>query len=513
MRIGEDSGIARAVRRSPLHAIRARRTDAVSRRARGGDRRVRACLLAGLATLLACTRDPAPELVIRNATVIDGTGRAPQPGRDVCIAAGTIVSLGSDCVAGRNATIIDATGLYLLPGFVDMHMHLLEHGRDATGALPARIDWPLVRRSLDLLIEHGVTTVRDPGSETEAAVTLRQMLARGEVRGPRVFTAGRMLNASSFSPEPFVIVRTADEVRGEIRWQKAAGVDVIKVYSGLTPALVSAAIDEAHALGLPVVGHLQRTTWTEAARMGIDQLTHGAPWTPDLLDEESRSGYVQNLFGRAYWLDRLDLASASMDTLIGELVRRGVTIDPTLIASHTKFFGDDTRWTDNVDNALVPPELVAGWKAGSFTKDWTPEQYRSAQHAWPKMLALTRLFHDRGVRLTVGTDAPTAWIVPGASLHDEMALLRDAGIPPLAILTMATSEGARALGRAEEFGTIEPDRRADLVLLTQDPLARIEHTRSIAAVFQGGRIACASPALRGVPAGAVGACRSLTSAR
>lgn len=463
-----------------------------------------------LASILPAFAPPGAHpqtLIVRNATVIDGTGRAPERS-DVCIAAGRIRSVAPGCALRGRVPVIDATDLYLTPGFVDMHVHLLEHGRDENGDIPPRIDWNLVRTILRLLLEHGVTTVRDPGSETEAAVTLRGMLEEGAVAGPRLLTAGRIINASPFDPEPFLPVRTAEDVRREIRWQKAAGVDFIKVYGSTPPDLTRVAVEEAHALGLPVIGHLQRTTWTDAVAMGIDYIAHGAPWTPDLLPEARRAGYPQTLHGRVYWLQNLDLAGTDVDRMIRGLVAKRVVVDPTLIAYHTKFFGNHARWLQNPHNALLPAAMITGWKAGSFTRDWTAEQYRSAQLAWPRMLALTKLLYDRGVGLTVGTDAPTAWVVPGASFHDELALLRDAGIPELAILGMATADGARAL-RRDDFGTIRSGRRADLVLLTKDPLVDIENTRSIAAVIQGGRIVCASMAAGRGPAEAappLGAC-------
>jgi cytosine/adenosine deaminase-related metal-dependent hydrolase len=457
-------------------------------------------LLLAILVIYGPRHGQAQELVLRDATVIDGTGRAPRRGVDLCIADGRIVSVTPKCSLSSSAAVIDASSLYLTPGFVDMHVHLMEHGRDEKGNIPPRLDWNLTRRSLRLLLEHGVTTVRDPGSETEAAVTLRGMLETGVVKGPRLMTAGRIINASPFNPEPFLPVHTADDVRREIRWQKAAGVDFIKVYSSMPPELTGVAIEEAHAQGLPVIGHLQRTTWTEAARMGIDHLAHGAPWTPDLLPDRSRAGYSQDMFGRVYWLNHLDLAAREVDALIHEIVVRGVAVDPTLIALHTKFFGNDSRWLQNRDNSLLPRELIAGWQAWSFTRDWTSEQYLAAQRAWPRMLALARLLFDRGVRLTVGTDTPTAWVVPGASFHDELTLLRDAGIPEHAIIRMATLDAARALRRDSDFGSIQPGQRADLVLLKEDPLANIQNTRSIAAVIQGGKVVCGSLLKRIMPA-------------
>ena len=222
--------------------------------------------------------------------------------------------------------------------------------------------------------------------------------------------------------------------------------------------------------------------------MGIDQIAHAASWEPGLLTEDVRSGYQQDMFGRVYWLENLDLEGEEVLRMLDALVRHDVVVDPTLIAYHTKFFGNDPRWLENPDHELVPAHLVAGWRAGNFTRDWTPQQYVAAQDAWPEMLALTRKMFEHGVRLVIGTDSPTAWIVPGASFHDEMTLLRDAGIPEPDVLRMATSGGAHALGLDQEIGFLQPGYRADLVVLNSDPLERIENTRSILMVVQAGRV-------------------------
>src|SRR5688572_30390448 len=191
-------------------------------------------------------------LIVRHATLLDGTGGPPHEAVDICVLDGLIQNVAKGCTVPGEAPIIDARGLHLIPGFVDMHVHLLEHGRDEKGEIPTRVDWNLVRRHLRLLLHHGVTTVRDPGSETEAAVTLRAMLERGDVTGPRLLTAGRILTASAFHQEPFLSITTADDVRREVRWQKTAGVDFIKLYSSMPPELTKIAIEEAKALGMPV---------------------------------------------------------------------------------------------------------------------------------------------------------------------------------------------------------------------------------------------------------------------
>jgi cytosine/adenosine deaminase-related metal-dependent hydrolase len=399
-------------------------------------------------------------LIVHGATLPDGKVH------DIVVEGERIVRI-TDSHEHDGATVIDATGRFVYPGFIDMHAHLLLDKAKRSD----------VERHLQLLLEHGVTTIRDPGSRTEAAVTYRRLLESGDLTGPRLLTAGRILNATSFDPEPFVPVRTAEEVKREIAWQKAVGVDFIKLYASMPLDLVKVAIDEAHRQKLPVIGHLQQTTWTEAARLGIDAISHAAPWSAEYLSDDKRAAYPQTLFGRVYWLENVDLQSHGLREMTDALVKGGVAVDLTLIAMHTKFFGDDPRWLESPDNKLAG-DLVERWKVESFTKDWKPEQYAAAKKAWPKLLALTKLLFDRGVLLTVGTDMPTPWIVPGASFHSEMELLASAGIPNTSVLQMATRNAALAL-RRDDIGMIRPGAYADLVVLTLDPVKEIGNTRSM----------------------------------
>ncbi|HEV7919695.1 MAG TPA: amidohydrolase family protein [Thermoanaerobaculia bacterium] len=422
-------------------------------------------------------------LVLSGATVIDGTGAPPRKA-EVVIDGERIVCVAAKCARPKGARVIDARGKYVIPGLVDMHVHLLTHPWNEKGELEARWDRPSVRQMLKTFVQLGVTTIRDPGSETGDAIMVRRLLQEGKLEGPRLFTAGRILNASSFNPEPFVTVRTEEAVREEVRWQAAAGVDAIKVYSSMPPELVRAAIDEAHKHGLPVIGHVQRTTWTEAARLGIDGLEHPAPWSVEYVKEADQATWPESMFGRVYWLEHLD--EKKIDEMIGELAKHQVVVDPTLMAMHTKFWGDDPRYTKNPDNQLVPERILKGWPAGRFTSGWTAEQYAASQKAWPILLKLTRRMYDQGVLLVAGTDTPTPWIVPGASLHDELKLLTDAGIKPLEVIRIATSNAAHALKKEKEFGAVKAGLRADLILLERNPLENIANTRSIVMVIQRG---------------------------
>lgn len=367
---------------------------------------------------------------------------------------------------------IDLTGKYLLPGFSDLHAHLLLHPWDEKGNIRPRWDRPSIEQMLRSFLAAGVTTIRDPGSETEAAVTFRKLLADGTLAGPELFTCGRILNDSDFDPEPFMPVHDAAAVRREIRWQKAAGVDCIKVYSSMKPDLLKVAIDEAHAAGLPIIGHLQRTSWAQAAELGIDGVEHPAWWS-------STGG---SMFDRVIWL--ASLTDDEIRATARTLAAHHVVVDPTLIAMETKFFGDEHM---NDDLSSVPPLHARGWRTGAFTRDWTPAQFAAAKRQWPKLLSITKALHDAGVVLTVGTDTPGPWIVPGASVHREMQLLHDAGLPNMDVLRAATWNAAVALRRTDR-GALRPGLRADLVVLDADPLADIRNTSKVSLVVKGGRV-------------------------
>jgi imidazolonepropionase-like amidohydrolase len=178
---------------------------------------------------------------------------------------------------GRGDRIVDLTGKFLLPGFADLHAHVLVHPVDAQGNLAPHADRALSLATLKLLLAYGVTTVRDAGAETEPAVEYRKELAAGAIPGPRLFTCGRILEGGNVTSAPFTKIANAEEARDEVASQALAGVDCIKAHAGIGPDLLRAIIDEAHAHHLPVIGHLSGTTWKQAIDLGIDGIEHVVP--------------------------------------------------------------------------------------------------------------------------------------------------------------------------------------------------------------------------------------------
>ena len=429
-------------------------------------------------------------LVLNHIALIDVVRGAVEPDRAIVIEAGHIraVAPASSYRPPRDAEVLDLKGKYVAPGFIDMHVHALFPPLDDDGRPMPMFDRETSLQLLRALLDHGITTIRDTGDATEPIVTVRGMIERGEIEGPRILTAGRILNTGSFRHAIYAPVNTEAEVRAEVDWQASAGVDFIKVYQDMPPELVRVAIEEAHRRGIRVIGHVQATTWTEAARMGIDLICHAAPWSTAYLPAAAQRDYHPDMYGRVYWLDHLDLDAPPVREMISTLAEHHVSVDPTLMAFRTKFWGDDPRYTDNPDRGVAPPKLWAGFARRSNTVDWTPEQYRAARAQWPKLLALVKRMYEGGILLTAGTDTPFPWIIPGVAFHEELRLLVSAGIPVPEVLRMATINGARALRKDAEIGTIEPGKRADLVVLDANPLADIANTAHIVMVVQSGKI-------------------------
>lgn len=454
--------------------------------------------LAGVSsTPPAAGSPPGPALAIRGVTLIDGSGEPPRPGITVIVRGERIVAVGPDgeVPVPEGTEVVPGEGRFLLPGFVDTHAHLTMgpvgfaevDGEPALGMEPAD---GIEERTLATLLAFGVTSVRDPGGIAERTVAAREAVARGELTGPRAVVAGEVIDRMPF-PGLGATVASEEEVRSEVRRQAALGVDRVKVYVSLEPELVAAAVDEAHDHDLPVVGHLEATTWAEAAALGIDGIVHVTPGSVELLPPDAREAYAASPGTLAFpaWFDLVDLDSEVVRRNVRALVEHGVSLDLTLVAFEAAFFGDRPRFTTETPGLeLAHPALRENWASFfNFNVGWAEETFRTAHRVWPKVLRFTRMLWEAGVHLSAGTDANNPYVVPGESFHRELELLAAAGIPPAEVLRIATRDGAEAAGLLDETGTVEPGKRADLVLLEADPLESIGNTRRIAWVMKDGR--------------------------
>jgi imidazolonepropionase-like amidohydrolase len=400
-------------------------------------------------------RNNTGAVILEGATVIDGTGALPRPNTTLIINGSKIMYASNNTAnnyyhnssAGDN--VINLTGKYIIPGLFDMHAHVANVRKNSYNQSESEY-------MLRMLLTHGVTTVRNTGGPTEQSVALRENVSEGKIVGPQIFTAGQLLNTPQV-PIPFVEkqVQTEQDVRQEVRNQVATGVDYIKLYVGLTPKLVKAAINEAHSNGIKIIGHLYLTSWTDAANLGIDALTHGIPVSPFLLSEANQQKFLEagdHPFNHFLWLDLVDLNGPEINEMMEALVNNDIPVDPTL----------------GIYEAMIKEE---------------PQN----QYLWPKVLQLTKMLYDNGVTILSGTDIPNFDLVPGSSLHHELEILVEAGISPLEVIKIATRNGAQALGIENDVGTIEPGKQADMIILSDNPVDEISNTKKIEAVINNGQ--------------------------
>ena len=405
--------------------------------------------------------------VLVGPTLIDGTGEPPKGNAVIIVSGNEIVTVTNQTeyyskyysTINNETTrenILNLTGKYVIPGLFDMHAHV-------AGVRKNSYNQDFSENALKMLLDYGVTTIRSPAGPTDQSIALKHNVSEVIIEGPEMFTAGRLLNGPQIAI-PFVEkqISTEEQAREEVRNQAAAGVDYVKLYVGLPPNLVQAAIDEAHSQGIGVIGHLYMTSWTDAANMGIDALTHGVPVNPSLLPSgDSREQFLENgggPFDHLLWLDLLDLDSTEINEMINALVENSVPVDPTLSIYETMLRDDGYGFSD-------------------------PQN----QLRWAKVLQLTKIMHDKGVQILSGSDIPNFGLIPGASLHNELELLTEAGIKPLEVVAIATNNGAEALGIDNRVGTIEAGKEADVIILTSNPIENISNTKGIEAVIVDGR--------------------------
>lgn len=432
-------------------------------------------------------------LVLRGATLIDGTDRPPLANATVVLTKGwiTAVGAGTEVAIPRGARVVDLAGKFLLPGFIEMHGHLAIAAWEIDSSGPQRVlrypyDEVATQELTRSQLAFGITTVRNPAAPTKEGVSLRDRVRRGELVGPRIFTSGAPLDRA---PGNAAVdrVTTEAEVRAAVARQAAAGVDLIKLYSTLDSALTKAGIDEAHRLGLPAVAHLWLTSWTDAANARIDGITHIIVSNQNLLPEPRRAEYQKSIRGGQFmydWFKHADFDGPEIRSMIDAVVRNRLTIDPTLVAFEWTVWQDDSTFYPEESNRYVPPTFAAKMAAFMRLGRWSDEDRASARAQIPRMQELARRLYQAGVPLTVGTDAANPW-----TYHRELELLAGAGIPNAEVLKMATRNAAISLRRTSEFGTVEPGKRADLVVLDADPIADIKNTRRIGWVIQDGRMA------------------------
>jgi imidazolonepropionase-like amidohydrolase len=408
------------------------------------------------------------DTVIRDATVLvrDGRIAAVGPASEVDVPAGV--------------TRIDGGGGWVIPGLADMHTHLYSDGVLPDSAAPAE---------LGVMLANGVTTIRLMAG-TPQQLELRDAVARGAVLGPQLWVSGPMV--ANEPGDNVRVVTTPTEARATVRETVAAGYDFVKVTFGITGAVYDALVDEARRAGIRVVGHVEPEVGVRRALAAGQQIEHLDAYFEAALADSAPSRASLTQFG-VYRPERWESLAHVDDERLGELARAtaraGVWTGPTLHVFNRAFGDpfDDAELHALPDWGFIPEEVREPY-VRSRERYWAQPVPRATRRRYAEIRSeLVRRIHEAGGRILAGSDAPELLMVYGFALHRELEALVDAGLTPYDALVAATRNPAEFLGAQDEFGTIVPGRRADLVLLGGDPRADITNTRRIEGVMVGGR--------------------------
>jgi len=410
-------------------------------------------------------------VAIVDVTVIDVAEGVAVPGQTIVVVGDRIERMGpvAEIELAGDASILDGRGLYLVPGLVDAHVHFL----DASTFGP-------------LMIANGITLVRDTGMPTDFVLELRSGLNRGDLLGPEMVATGAILDGTPpIIPSISVGVRTPAEARAAVRQQAAAGVDMIKVYSRLSRDAFLAILDEANVLGLKVVGHVPETVSIEdAAAAGLACSEHFFGFEQvigRLLGGPVRSTYAGMGADAGYLLRLGEVDPQALQEVFGRLRKSGLTVCPTVVTFKVGVQTTQFQSGDFPLDEYISSTVLETWRALWSGQTDLPD---AIWQNWAKMVFA---LNEAGVPLMAGTDLSVPGVIPGFSLHDELAIWQDAGIPPADILRSATLVPARFMGLGDRLGSVAEGKTASMVLLRANPLEDIGNARNIEAVFLRGR--------------------------
>jgi imidazolonepropionase-like amidohydrolase len=442
---------------------------------------------AALATIFAPNVKPFVKygtgaIAITNVRVVDGTGAPAREHQTVLINDGKIVASGPSASTSvpSDATKIDGAGQTLTPGIVGTHNHLYY----VSGG-PLFIMREMPYSFPKLYLASGVTTMRTAGSvEPLADLEVKSQIDRGVAVGPSIHPTSPYLTGKNDTYVQMLPLKDADDARKTVTFWADHGMTSFKIYTDITRAELAAVIETAHARGLKVMGHLCSIGFKEAAEMGIDELEHGLPVDsefvkdkqPDVCPDDARSDDS---------LAKLSVGGPELTALVDTLVKHHVILSSTLavfesFVANRPSIAKFRRAFDLLDPQTKIDVLYTRSRIGVAPG---PE----AQKSLEKEFAFERAFVKAGGLLTMGPD-PTGYGAVVAGFGDQrcMELLVDAGFTPLEAISIATKNGAAALGMSDRIGTIAVGKDADLILVKGAPDKKIDDMENVETVFKKG---------------------------
>ena len=431
---------------------------------------------------------PYDQLIIRGVTLINGNGAPPQGPVDVVIENDRITKVAVVGYPGvainedrrpelkEGGHEIEASGMYLLPGFIDMHGHI--------GGVSQGADWDYVFK---LWLAHGITTVREPsGRSRDWALDLKKRSEKNEIIAPRI------IQYTGFGAGSKGGIHTPEEARAWVRENAKAGSDGIKFF-GAAPEIMEAALDENNALGLGSACHhaqLSVARWNvlHSARAGLTTMEHWYGLPEALFDDRTVQDYPldynyqneQHRFEEAgkLWEQAAPPYSEHWNRVMEELLALDFTLDPTLNiyeASRDLHRARRAEWHED----YTLPSLWRFYQPskishGSYWHYWGTEQEISWKRNYKLWMTFVNEYKNRGGRVTTGSDSGFIFQLYGFAYVRELELLREAGFHPLEVIRSATLNGAEALKMEDEIGTVEVGKIADMILIETNPLENLK---------------------------------------
>ncbi|NNK88809.1 MAG: amidohydrolase family protein [Flavobacteriaceae bacterium] len=438
---------------------------------------------------------PYSQLIIRGVTLINGDGSPPRGPIDIVVENNIIKRIqvvgypGVEINETRRPKLkeggreLDASGMFLLPGFIDMHGHI---GGRAQGAEPEYV--------FRLWMAHGVTTVREPsGRGVDFTMDLKRKSAKNEIVAPRIFAyTGFGQTSSTFNPLNDQPISTPEMARKWVRANAEKGADGIKFF-GAEPEIMAAALDENKNLGLGSACHhaqLSVARWNvlHSARAGLTSMEHWYGLPEALFSDRTVQDYPldynyqneQHRFEEAgkLWKQAAEPYSDHWNHVMNELLELDFTLDPTFNiyeASRDLHRARRAEWHET----YTLPSL---WKFyepskishGSYWHYWGTEQEIEWKKNFQLWMTFINEYKNRGGRVTTGSDSGFIYQLYGFAYVRELELLREAGFHPLEVIRSATLNGAEALGWDDKIGSVQIGKLADFVIVEENPLVNLK---------------------------------------